>query len=186
MSARLGRSSAAYHGGKSGRIQGSGFPQFSVYAHEIVANSKALAEALMEEGVKLLTNGTDNHLLIMDVASSFQLTGRQAEAALREAKLTVNRNSIPFDVNGPWYTSGVRIGTPAVTTLGMKPPEMREIASAIAKLLRKTRPEIVEKTGEPSRAKVKIEPSALREAREEVGALLSRFPLYPELIVDEN
>ncbi len=148
---------------------------FVEYAHQIVKNSQALAEGLCKKNVVLTTNGTDNHLLVMDVAKSFGLTGRQAENALREAGFTVNRNSIPFDINGPWYTSGIRIGTPAVTTLGMKEAEMGEIAEMIVELLENVKPE------EGSRAKIKIHPETLEKINQRIEALLLKFPLYPEL-----
>lgn len=156
-------------------------PSFSTYAHQIVRNAKALAEGLMSQGIRVLTGGTDNHLLLFDVASSFKLNGRQAELLLREARLTANRNSIPRDPNGPWYTSGVRIGTPATTTLGMKEPQMKEIASIIADLLKHAEPEIVEKTGAPSKSKAKVPAHIMQKSHERVGALLKQFPLYPEL-----
>ncbi|MBS0626161.1 MAG: glycine hydroxymethyltransferase [Verrucomicrobia bacterium] len=159
-------------------------PEFSRYAHQVVENARALAEGLMEQGVRVLTGGTDNHLMVADVATSFQLTGRQAETLLREARLTVNRNSIPRDINGAWYTSGVRMGTPAVTTLGMKPAEMKEIASIICELLKEGKPEIVEKTGQPSRAKASVEDRVLHRAQKRVAEILKRFPLYPELAID--
>ena len=158
--------------------------QFQQYAHQIVANCKALAQQLMEKGVKITTGGTDNHLLVMDVASTFGVTGRQAEMALREAHFTVNRNSIPYDINGPWYTSGVRIGPPAVTTLGMKEEEMKEIADAIFDLLKAVKPASAEKTGEASRAKVDIDPKVLDSVQKRLKALLHNFPLYPELVID--
>lgn len=159
-------------------------PAYQKYAHQIVANAKALAETLMARGVSVTTGGTDNHLLVFDVASSFGLTGRQAELALREGKMTANRNSIPFDENGPWYTSGVRVGTPALTTLGMKEKEMKHIGELIVRLLKATRPAIAEKTGEPSRAKVHTESDVLSKVRSEIAEMLSAFPLYPELIID--
>ncbi len=152
--------------------------EFSVYAHQIVKNSKALADHLMKRKVVLTTHGTDNHLLVMDVAKSFSLTGRQAESALREAKFTVNRNAIPFDINGPWYTSGIRMGTPAMTTLGMKEEEMKEIAELIVELLQNT------KTDGESKAKIIIDQTILQRIRARVEQLLARFPLYPELIID--
>ncbi|MGB7978711.1 MAG: glycine hydroxymethyltransferase [Chlamydiales bacterium] len=158
-------------------------PEFSRYAHQIVENARALAEALKGFGIELLTGGTDNHLLVMNVAKSFQLTGRQAETVLREARLTVSRNAIPRDVNGAWYTSGVRIGTPAITTLGMTQVHMREIASILYELLRSARPGIDEKTGGASRAKTHVPPEAMRRAQERVAELLCAFPLYPELVV---
>ena len=165
-------------------FQEAATPEFCAYAQQIVDNSRALAAALMERGVKVLTNGTDNHLLVMDVMASFGLTGRQAETILREARLTVNRNSIPQDINGPWYTSGIRMGTPAMTTLGMKEREMREIASLLVDLLKCAIPEIVEKTNAPSKAKAKVPQPMLQKTQERVNELLSHFPLYPELCID--
>jgi glycine hydroxymethyltransferase len=161
-------------------------PAFGAYARNVVANAKVLSEALISEGVRVLTGGTDNHLMVFDVASSFHLNGRQAESLLREAKLTVNRNAIPFDVNGPWYTSGVRIGTPAMTTLGMGAHEMKEIASIIVGLLKEAKPAHDPKTNGPSKAKAVVPESVMRKAQLRVGELLKNFPLYPELHIDEN
>jgi glycine hydroxymethyltransferase len=153
-------------------------PEFKVYAHQIVKNSQALAEELSIQGVPLTTGGTDNHLLVMNVAKAFGLSGRQAEIALREARFTVNRNAIPNDENGPWYTSGVRVGTAAVTTLGMKEAQMQQIARAMVVLLKSCK-----KTDATSRVKVEIDSVVLETVREEIAQLLSYFPLYPELII---
>ncbi len=158
-------------------------PAFQQYAHQVVANARTLAEQLQAKGVKVTTGGTDNHLLVFDVASTFGMTGRQAELALREARLTVNRNSIPYDVNGPWYTSGVRIGAPATTTLGMKQVEMAEIADVIVELLKVTKPALDEKGG-LSRAKVDIDRKVLASVQKRVAILLNSYPLYPELVID--
>lgn len=155
-------------------------PEFQSYAAQIVKNAQSLADELIKSGAHLVT-GTDNHLMILDVKKSFGLTGRHAENALTEALFTVNRNTVPFDENGPWYASGVRIGTPALTTLGMKEDEMRHIGRMIHKLLSHTKPAANPKTGKPSLANVKIEPHVLEEVKKEVSALLGRFPLYPEL-----
>src|SRR4051795_4826843 len=111
-------------------------PAFADYAQRIVANARALAESLMRRGVRLVTAGTDNHLVLLDVTSSFGLTGRQAEAALLDAGIVTNRNSIPADPNGAWYTSGVRLGTPALTTLGLGVPDFDEVADLITLALR--------------------------------------------------
>lgn len=154
---------------------------FQTYAKQVVKNAQALAERLLSRDVKLFTGGTDNHLLVFDVMSSFSLTGRQAELAMRDALMTVNRNAIPFDVNGPWYTSGVRIGTPALTSLGMQESEMHQIADLIVDLLKASKARMVAKTGKPSKAKVEIEEGMLTQVRSRVGALLKEFPLYPEL-----
>lgn len=159
-------------------------PEFRSYAHQIVANSKALAEALLSYGIPLTTGGTDNHLLVMNVAQSFGLTGRQAETALREARMTVNRNAIPFDTNGAWYTSGIRIGPAAITTLGMRESEMKQIGAWIVQLLKAAKPGKDEKTAGESRSKVDINPSVLKQIQNEITALLNRFPLYPEVFID--
>ncbi|HSW87513.1 MAG TPA: glycine hydroxymethyltransferase [Rhabdochlamydiaceae bacterium] len=157
-------------------------PSFQAYAHQIVENAKALAVQLMARGAKLTTDGTDNHLLVIDVASTFKLNGRQAELALREALFTVNRNSIPFDTNGPWYTSGIRIGTPAITTLGMKEQEMAEIADMIVDCLKAVSLS-VDNPKESAKAKAHVDPKVLSMIQKRVAALLQQFPLYPELII---
>lgn len=159
-------------------------PDFCRYAKQIVENAQVLAENLIQQGVRVLTKGTDNHLLVMDVASTFKLTGRQAETLLREARLTVNRNAIPRDVNGAWYTSGIRMGTPATTTLGMKPAQMKEIASIVYDLLKEAKPLPDEKTGGLSKAKAQVPPQVMHRAQERVADLLKDFPLYPELVID--
>lgn len=149
-------------------------PTFREYAELVVNNSQALAEKFLSLGAPLLTGGTDNHLLVVDVRP-FGLTGYQAELALRRAGLTVNRNAIPQDPNGPWYASGLRIGTPAVSTLGMGHAEMQMLGSWIHQLLTDTAPV----------GRAKIESSKLTEKiKGEVGELLRRFPLYPELEVE--
>ena len=121
--------------------------------------------------------------MLLDV-TPFGLTGRQAESAVREASVTLNRNSLPFDANGPWYTSGLRLGTPALTTLGMGKDEMREIASIIKLVLSNTQPATItkgESAGSISKARYHIEPDRLEEAGRRVSDLLSRFTVYPEL-----
>lgn len=155
-------------------------PSFSTYTHKIVENSKCLAEALTKKGLRIVTGGTDNHLLVIDL-SSLGLTGRQGETALRQGHLTVNRNAIPFDPNGAWYTSGLRIGTPAITSLGLGKPEMIEIADIIYDLLTHSKPAISAKTGLPGKAQVEVEEQALTRAKARVKELLAKFPLYPEL-----
>ena len=109
-------------------------PSFRDYAAAVVDNARVLADALMAAGVPVVTGGTDNHLVLVDVRH-FGLNGRQAESACRAAGITLNRNVVPDDTNGPWYTSGLRLGTPAVTTLGMRGDEMREIAEVLAAVL---------------------------------------------------
>lgn len=172
---------------KAVALQEASGPGFRVYARRIVENAQSLADACIQEGMCVLTGGTDNHLLLIDVFESFGLTGRQAETALRESRLTVNRNALPFDPNGPWYTSGLRIGTPATTTLGMRPDEMREIAAIIRVVLSHTRPATIERgdqKGKPSKAKYVLDARAREEARHRVADLLARYPLYPEIDLD--
>lgn len=155
-------------------------PAFREYSQAVVHNARALGEALMKRGAQLLTGGTDNHMVIIDL-TPFGLTGRHGETALRAAHLTVNRNTIPFDENGPWYTSGVRIGTPAITTLGMGVEEMEEIADVIVDVLKHTKPDTIARTGKPSKAKCTTETAVLEKAQARVKELLGKFPLYPEL-----
>jgi glycine hydroxymethyltransferase len=162
-------------------------PEFQAYAHKIVENAQALAHACSEEGMEVLTGGTDNHLLLVDVAKTFGLTGRQAESALRECHITLNRNTLPFDANGPWYTSGLRIGTPAITTLGMGAEEMKEIARVIKLVLSHTQPATIEQgaqRGKKSLAKYTLDATIADQARARIGALLERHPLYPQLNLD--
>lgn len=154
--------------------------EFRNYSQAIVENAKSLAEHFLKKGCRLVTGGTENHLLILDV-SKFGLTGRQAESALREADITVNRNAIPFDLQGPWYTSGIRLGTPATTTLKMGQDEMTEIADIITFVLSHTKPATVQKTGQPSKANVLFDEGVLESAKKRVKELLIRFPLYPEI-----
>ncbi len=155
---------------------------FQSYAQHVIDNAQALAEQLIKNGIALATGGTDNHLVVADMRK-FGITGRQAETALKHAKLTVNRNCIPHDPNGPWYTSGIRLGTPAMTTLGMGKEEMKEIANIITDVLSNTKPCIVEKTGKPSKAKVLTDEGILKRSHERVVDLLQRHPLYPEIMI---
>ena len=124
---------------------------FRAYAQRVVDNAAALADGLLRRGVALVTGGTDNHLVLLDV-SAHGLTGRQAEAALLDAGLVTNRNAIPQDPNGAWYTSGVRIGTPALTTRGLGLAEMDQIAELIATVLTSTQPG-TDAAGRPAKAK---------------------------------
>jgi glycine hydroxymethyltransferase len=158
-------------------------PGFKQYAGRIVENARALAAACLAEGMTVPTGGTDNHLLLIDVRT-FGLTGRQAETAVRRCGITLNRNSLPFDPNGPWYTSGLRIGTPAVTTLGMGIAEMKEIAAVLKLILSNTTAEVVRSEGNAdsfSKAKFVIEPAVEAEARTRIRDLLAAFPVYPNL-----
>lgn len=161
-------------------------PEFRDYASRIVSNASVMAQACIDKGMKVATGGTDNHLFLVNV-TPYGLTGRQAESALRDCGITLNRNSLPYDANGPWYTSGLRIGTPAVTTLGMGEAQMKEIADIVHLVLSNTKPDIVasgESAGKPSKAKYKVGPEAAVEARRRVNELLSQFKVYPQLDLD--
>lgn len=155
-------------------------PEFASYAQNIVDNARYLAEEFTRLGQRVVTGGTENHLLVLDV-SSFGLTGRQAELALRDAHVNANRNTVPGDVNGPWYTSGIRLGTPALTTLGMGKAEMQEVARLILDVLSHSTPEISRDTNQPNRARVVVDPTCLARAKSQVASLLQRHPLYPEI-----
>src|SRR5581483_4941402 len=137
-------------------------PAFAAYQRQIAANARRLAQALAAEGWRLVSGGTDTHLMLVDVFSK-GLTGRQAEAALGRAGITVNKNAIPFDRNPPMVASGIRIGTPAVTTRGMREAEMEHIAELLARVL-----------ASPD------DDRTIGMVRAEVEALCRKFPLYPE------
>ncbi|HEV2698311.1 MAG TPA: serine hydroxymethyltransferase [Terriglobales bacterium] len=137
-------------------------PEFRDYARQIVANAKVLAETLAKEGFRIISGGTDTHLMLVDVFSK-GMFGSEAEKALGEAGITVNKNAIPFDTNPPMKPSGIRIGTPALTTRGMKEPEMHQIGHWIAEVLN-------------SRADM----SVLGKVRRQVLQLAEAFPLYAE------
>jgi len=138
-------------------------PSFAAYQRQIVANAARLASSLSSHGFRLVSGGTDNHLMLVDVFSK-GLTGKVAEAALGKAGITVNKNAIPFDQNPPMVASGIRVGTPAITTRGMREPEMDQIGDLIARVL-----------ASPD------DDRALTMVKDEVQRLCKRFPLYPEL-----
>jgi glycine hydroxymethyltransferase len=157
--------------------------EFKTYARKVVENAKALAKACVDEELTLSTGGTDNHLILIDMRP-LGLTGRQGAGALRECGITTNSNSLPYDTHGPLITSGLRIGTPAVTTLGMGQPEMAEIARIMRFVLVHTRPHIIEtgpNAGKTSKTKYFVDRETLGEARMATRAILDRFPVYPEL-----
>jgi glycine hydroxymethyltransferase len=171
---------------KAVALREAGTEEFRGYARRIVDNSRALAAACIKGGLDVLTGGTDNHLFLVNVRSLRQgeeaLTGRQAESALHECRITLNRNSLPFDPNGPWYTSGLRIGTAAVTTLGMGGDEMEELGAIISLVLKNTSPAADGKNpSKKSKSGYIIVKSAKEEALQRVKGLLDRFPVYPEL-----
>src|SRR5262249_25092487 len=152
-------------------------PGFADYARRVVENAAVLAEELQSTGVTVVTRGTENHLVLVDVRP-FGLTGRQAEAALRSAHVTVNRNVVPYDSNGFWYRSGLRLGTRAVTRLDMGPPERRESAAIIGSVLRATTPRTTA-TGTASLANFHLDERVREAATARASDLLGRFPLYP-------
>jgi glycine hydroxymethyltransferase len=136
-------------------------PDFKRYQEQIVKNAKVLAERLMSKGFRLVSAGTDNHLMLVDLRKS-ELTGKVAQETLDKARITVNRNAVPFDTRSPFVTSGIRIGTPAVTTRGMKENEMELIADFIVRALNNVGDEAV-----------------LRSVADEVRQLCQKFPVYP-------
>jgi glycine hydroxymethyltransferase len=159
-------------------------PEFREYAHLIVDNCRALAAACIKGGLEVPTGGTDNHLFLVNVRN-LGLTGRQAENALHDCDIILNRNSLPFDPNGPWYTSGLRIGTAAVSSLGMTPKDMEELGSIITLVLKNTAPGPNTKDpSKPSKTKYVVDPKVKAEALVRVKNLLDRFPVYPELDLD--
>jgi glycine hydroxymethyltransferase len=162
-------------------FQEAACPDFRQYAQKIVDNSKVLAESCMKNGLDVLTGGTDNQLLLVNVHHA-GLTGRQAESALHECRVTLNRNSIPRDPNGPWYTSGIRLGTAAVTTLGMGEAEMTELGALIAKVIKGTTQDQDKKDpSKKSKAKYTVNEAVKTEVLAQVKSILERFPVYPQL-----
>jgi glycine hydroxymethyltransferase len=135
-------------------------PEFAAYAQQVVTNAKVLAEAIAAEGYRIISGGTDTHVMLIDVFQKGML-GSEAEHALGEAGITVNKNAIPYDTNPPMKPSGIRIGTPALTTRGMKEPEMRVIAGWIAEALEHT-----------------ADAAKLRQIRGRVLEMAEKFPLY--------
>lgn len=138
-------------------------PEFKEYAKQIIANCQALAEGLIAEGFRLVSGGTDNHLLLVDVRGQ-KMTGKTAEHLLDEVGVTCNKNTIPFDPESPFVTSGIRLGTAAVTTRGFKEADMKEVAAIIGLML--NNPEDAEKQA---------------EAAQRVAALCAKYPMYPML-----
>ncbi len=135
-------------------------PDFVDYQKQVVANAQALAQSLMDEGFRVVSGGTDTHLMLLDVFSK-GLRGKDAEKALDRARITVNKNAIPFDTNPPLNPSGIRLGSPAVTTRGFREAEMRETGQLIAEVLHNITNE-----------------DAIADVRRRVEALTARFPLY--------
>ena len=137
-------------------------PSFKEYNKQIVKNAKVLAETLMNNGLRLVSGGTDNHLMLLDLTAQ-GITGLEAENALCSAGITVNKNTIPNETKSPFVTSGLRVGTPAVTSRGMKEAEMRQIGNWIAKVVKDIHNDAM-----------------LKKVEAEVTAMASKYPLYPE------
>ena len=132
--------------------------EFKAYQHQIILNAKAMENAFREEGIRMVSGGTDNHLLLLDFTGT-EMTGKQMEALLEDANITVNKNTVPNETRSPFVTSGIRVGTPAATTRGLKEAEMKKVAAWIARVFRE---------GE----------AAVPAVREEVEALMAGYPLY--------
>ena len=139
-------------------------PEFKEYQTQIVKNAKVLADTLMANGVKLVSGGTDNHLMLLDLSET-GMTGKELETLLDEVHITANKNGIPFDKQKPFITSGLRVGTPSVTSRGMKEPEMVIIGEIIADI-------------------IKNREEALERSNAKVLALTEKFPLYKDDIID--
>ena len=150
--------------GKAVTFMLAGREEFREYATQVVENAKVLAKSLTDRGFRLVSGGTDNHLILLDVRSR-NVTGKEGEILLGEVGITSNKNMIPFDPAKPMVTSGVRLGTPAITTRGMKEPEMEIIADAIERVL-----------SNPENDNIK------KEVKANMAALAERFPLYPDLV----
>jgi glycine hydroxymethyltransferase len=149
-------------------------PSFQAYAQRIANNAQALADGFVKRDARLVTGGTDNHLVLLDV-TSFGLTGRQAESALLDAGVVTNRNAIPADPNGAWYTSGIRFGSPALTTRGFGAAEFDRVAELVVDVLTNTAPE------GSSKAKYKLADGTAERVNAAAAELLAAHPLYPGL-----
>jgi glycine hydroxymethyltransferase len=154
-------------------------PEFEDYAHAVADNAQSLADGFLKRGANLVTGGTDNHIVLLDV-SSFGLTGRQAEAALLESGVVTNRNSVPADPNGAWYTSGIRLGTPALTTRGFGADEFDRVADLIVGVLTETSAGRT-KDGRPSKASYVLGGGVADRTKAAAAELLDAYPLYPGL-----
>ncbi|GAB2481814.1 serine hydroxymethyltransferase [Jatrophihabitans fulvus] len=154
-------------------------PEFRTYAQAVADNAVALAEGLAKRGVRLITGGTENHLVLLDV-SGFGITGRQAESALLDSGIVTNRNAIPRDPNGAWYTSGVRIGTPALTSRGFDTADFDRVAELIVDVLTATEPTAAA-SGGASKAKYTIADGVAAKTQAAADELLTANPLYPGL-----
>ena len=152
---------------------------FRAYAQKVADNAQSLADGFLKRDATLVTGGTDNHLVLLDV-SSFGLTGRQAESALLDAGVVTNRNSVPADTNGAWYTSGIRLGTPALTTRGFGHDEFDSVAELIVHVLSNTEPGTT-KAGGPSKASYSLAEGVADKVKGASAEMLDKHPLYPGL-----
>ncbi len=152
---------------------------FRTYAQQVADNAQSLAQGFLSRGADLVTGGTDNHLVLLDV-SKFGLTGRQAESALLDAGVVTNRNSVPNDPNGAWYTSGIRLGTPALTTRGFGHDEFDTVADLIVTVLQNTEAGTT-KAGGPSKASYVLGDGVADKVRAASAEMLDKHPLYPGL-----
>jgi glycine hydroxymethyltransferase len=155
-------------------------PAFGAYAQQVADNAKALADGFLRRGARLVTGGTDNHIVLLDV-TSFGLTGRQAESALLDSGVVTNRNAIPSDPNGAWYTSGIRFGTPALTTRGFGAAEFDRVAELVIDVLKNTQP--AQGAGGPSKAKYTMVDGTAERVHAAAAELLAANPLYPGLVL---
>ena len=153
-------------------------PAFGAYAQQVADNAKALADGFLRRGARLVTGGTDNHIVLLDV-TSFGLTGRQAESALLDSGVVTNRNAIPSDPNGAWYTSGIRFGTPALTTRGFGAADFDRVAELVVDVLKNTQP--AQGAAAPSKAKYTMADGTAERVHAAATELLAANPLYPGL-----
>jgi glycine hydroxymethyltransferase len=151
-------------------------PSFQDYAQRVADNAKALADGFLKRGAKLVTGGTDNHIVLLDV-TSFGVTGRQAESALLDSGVVTNRNAVPADPNGAWYTSGIRFGTPALTTRGFGAADFDRVAELVVDVLANTQPQ------GSSKAKYTLAEGTAQRVHAASGELLAANPLYPGLVL---
>ncbi len=157
-------------------------PEFQDYAQRVVDNAVALADGLVKSGATVVSGGTENHIVLLDV-SPYGLTGRQAESALIDSGLVANRNAIPNDPNGAWFTSGVRFGTPALTTRGFTEDDLREVGTLIDQVLRATTIATTA-SGAPSKVKYHLDPAVQQSVLDRAADLVGAHPLYPEIELD--
>jgi len=162
-------------------------PAFREYAAHIVENARTLAEELQRRDIQVLTGGTDNHIVLTDVSSSFGLTGMQAETVLRSCGLTLNRNALPFDEIGPLYASGLRLGSSAITTLDYTRDEITEIADIIKSVLSETQPAsptATHSSAKRTKGEYVVDSPVIEIAQARVRDLLKHHPVYPEIDLD--